>query len=231
VGPAGCGKSHGAQLCAKILNARFGTNNFSEGVTETDLYGFRHVGPQGTEYIVPELSFADLYEHGGGSTHDYGLWFGDEYDRANPNVVVSLNPALANGHLNLPKRMGATVARKHERFLAMVASNTWGLGPSSEYTSANKQDASALDRFRVGTIYVDYDRKLESHLMPDKALLTRVWKLRETVMALGLRRIVSTRFIKDAATGVHALGWTHDKVMHLATQDWSEADKQKVSSI
>jgi MoxR-like ATPase len=198
--------------------------NFSEGATEADLYGFRHVDASGTSYVVPKLSFADLYENG-------GVWLGDEYDRANPNVIVSLNGALANGHLSLPKRHDKTQAVKHAEFGAVVTMNTWGTGPSAAYTSANKLDASSLDRFRIGTIYVDYDKKLEAHLMPDAVLLQKIWKVREQVMQLGLQRVVSTRFVKDAADCQQSLGWGHDKVMHKLVQDWSPADRQKVGLV
>lgn len=224
VGPAGCGKSHGVGIVAKILQQRMGFVNFSEGVTEADLYGFRHIEGDSTVYVVPELSFADCFEHG-------GVWLGDEFDRANPNVLTSLNAAFANGHLSLPKRKGATVAKRSESFFGIVACNTWSNGPTSEYVSANKQDASTNDRFLVGTIYVDYNKQLEDSLMPDKVTLARIWKVRDAVMSLGLKRVVSTRFIADAAKLQAQLGWNSDKVMFKLTQPWSEADKQKVASM
>jgi MoxR-like ATPase len=223
VGPAGSGKSKLGRLAADVLGLRFGFINGSEGVDESHLYGFRDITNDGTKYVVPELCFADLYEHG-------GLWLGDEFDRMNPNVTVSLNGSLSEPWmLSLPKRTGKTMAHKHPDFRCAVTMNTWGTGPNAAYTSANRLDASSLDRFRFSTIYVDYNRKLEAHLMPDADLLRKIWKVRDKVMALGLQRVVSTRFIKDAWDGVSRLNWSHEAVLAQLVLDWSETDKQKVA--
>lgn len=223
VGPAGSGKSMLAKQAAEALGRRFGFVNFSEGAREADLFGFRDITDKGTHYIVPELSYADLYENG-------GIWLGDEYDRADSNMIVSLNGSLANGHLSLPKRQGATIATKHDDFGCIVTMNTWGTGPNSNYTSANKLDASSLDRFKISTLYIDYNRQLERSLMPDAELLQKIWAVRDKVMALGLQRVVSTRFIADAAKCQKLLGWQHSDVMQQLLLDWSPTDRQKVEA-
>ena len=64
--------------------------------------------------------------------------------------------------------------------------------------------------------------------MTDNSLLAKIWKVRDQVLSLGLKRVVSTRFVKDPATAQQALGWNHDKIMTKLVQSWSAADRQKV---
>ena len=83
----------------------------------------------------------------------------------------------------------------HKDFKIIAAGNTFGEGGSDIYVR-EQLDAATLDRFRAGTITMDYSRELEQRIIkPD--LLMAGWLLRETVKKLDSARFVSTRFMKD----------------------------------
>jgi len=197
IGPSGCGKTTMAEQVAEAVAklrggaTRFASVSCSGGVSESHFFGrMIPVGPQGQFEFVP-ARFLELYETG-------GVFLLDEVDACDENVAISLNAALGNGFISVPARYDRPVARRHPEFICIAAANTFGRGADRLYVARNQLDEATLDRFRAGTIEIDYDRELERRLCPDEPLRTRLWRYRDMVQRAGLRRIVSTRFIAKA---------------------------------
>jgi len=212
-GPAGCGKSHLAHQVAQALGLPFGAISCSAGMSESQLLG--RMVPHGDHGQFEFLStqFLDCYESG-------GVFLFDEIDAADSNVLLVVNSALANGHLSVPSRHGQPVAKRHADFVCLAAANTFGRGADRQYVGRNQLDESTLDRFRIGTVPMDYDEQLETQLCPDAELLARLRKYRANVQTSRLERVVSTRFIRDAADMVTNWGWSHEQVDEALFQGW-----------
>ncbi|HPU07968.1 MAG TPA: AAA family ATPase [Thermogutta sp.] len=220
-GPAGCGKTHLAHQVAKALGLRFGTISCSAGMSEAAILGRRVPGHGG--FIYEKSLFVDLYENG-------GVFLFDEIDAADPNVLLIINSAVANGTLAVPARTEKPIAKRHPDFIIIAAANTFGRGADRLYVGRNTLDESTLDRFRLGTVPLDYDKQLENRLCPDKELLDAVWRIREAAGQAKLRRIVSTRFIKDAHMARVKLGWSLKTVINQLVLGWSD-DELKLSGV
>jgi len=222
-GPAGCGKSHLAQQVAEALGLRFGSISCSAGMSESQLLGrMVPMGAQGQfEFLTTQ--FLECYEDG-------GVFLFDEIDAADANVLLVVNSALANGHLSVPSRHAAPVAHRHADFVCIAAANTWGNGADRQYVGRNQLDESTLDRFRIGCVPMDYNRKLEKALCPMPELFDRMINYRRAIIANRLNRILSTRFMRDAFEMVSQWGWTQAQVDDQLFAGWREDEVAKVVS-
>lgn len=80
----------------------------------------------------------------------------EELDRSMPEALIPMNAMLANGVMDVPVRGMVTV----EPTLGIIATaNTNGHGRTEEYGTAQRLDASTLDRFVV--VHVGYDRAID----------------------------------------------------------------------
>lgn len=221
-GPAGCGKTHLAEQVAKALGLRFGVVSCSAGMSEGQLTGkLLPVGDGGKfEFVTTE--FIECYEQG-------GVFLIDEMDAADSNVLLVVNSALANGYLTLPNRVGNTRANRHPDFVCIAATNTYGRGSDRMYVGRAQLDEATLDRFRIGTVPMDYDAKIEKRLCPDAALRVLLQSYREKARAARLQRIVSTRFMRDAYDML-CLGWDFARVEKALFGGWSEDEIRKVKN-
>lgn len=228
VGPAGTGKSYLAESVAKRLGRRFASISCSAGMSESHLTGrMLPVGENGRfEYVG--TSFLDCYENG-------GVFLLDEMDSADPNVLLVINSALANGRLSVPARSDKPVAEKHADFALIAACNTFGRGADRQYVGRSQLDESTLDRFRIGTVAVDYCEKLERKLFTDIAgedsdaveILSAIWGYRSAVMSNRLERCVSTRFVISAAKA-YARGRDLNYIDGKLFSGWRDDEKRKV---
>lgn len=220
-GPAGCGKSHLAGQVAEALGLAFGFISCSAGMSEASLLG--RMVPQGAsgsfEFVGTE--FLRCYEEG-------GVFLFDEIDAADSNVLLVINAALANGHMSVPARAAKPVAKRHPDFICIAAANTFGRGADRLYAGRNQLDESTLDRFRIGTVPMDYDAELERQLCPDDKLRTVLLNIRDAVRANRLERVVSTRFLRDAAEMVGRWGWTREEAVAQLFQGWRADEVAKV---
>ena len=226
VGPAGSGKTTlGADL-AKAMQSEFGFVSLSAGVTETHLFGRMLPQADGTWGYVAS-PFVNIYRNG-------GVFLFDELDAADPNVLVSVNAALANGKLCNP--ISGEVIARHERTYLLGAANTWGRGADAQYCGRNALDAATLDRFCLATVFVDYDTDLEDRLLAsllpeDEARTVRGWvsTLREGITKNRLRRVASTRLVLGAAKALRA-GRALPQVQRRYFQDWSTDERRKLGA-
>lgn len=222
IGPAGAGKSYGAKLIAKALDLAYTPISLSGGTDEGVLVGWLLPVAEGGRFIYVPSAFVDAYEHG-------GVVLLDELDAADPNVLLVVNEALANGHFPLPLRRDKPVAEKHEDFVCLAAANTHGHGADRVYVGRNQLDGATLSRFRIGQINVDFDETLERRLYAD-SVVKYGQRLRARCRAIkGWTRDVSTR---DLA-GVQNLVVVHqtftlEEAWYGFFSDWSEGDCEKV---
>ena len=199
-GPAGCGKSHLAKQIADALKLRFGFISCSAGMSESQLLGRLVPAGEGGKFEFVTTQFLDCYEKG-------GVFLFDEIDAADANVLLVINSALANGHLSVPSRHENPVAMRHPDFVCIAAANTFGRGADRQYVGRSELDESTLDRFRIGTVPMDYDERLERQLCPNPAALRQVGRLsgqgpREPLGAGGLDAVYERRLRDGCQVGL-----------------------------
>ena len=221
-GPSGCGKSFLAQQVAEAMDLKFGYMSCSGGINESHLTGRTIPNVQTGEAMFIPSQFVTCYEDG-------GLFLLDEIDAADPNVLIVLNNALTNGKLAIPNRVAKPYADQHKDFVCMVAANTFGRGSSRMYVGRNQLDEATLDRFRIGMLTMDYSRRIEELLCPDKALLEKLLRCRKRIEEAGMRRVLSTRFIGQAYSMMVQKGWTVQAIYEALTSGWTPDEKAKVS--
>lgn len=176
IGEAGSGKTHGAQQAAETMGLPHYTISFHSKMTSTDLRGYMDA--------VGKYNCSPLYT----AFKDGGVLILDEFDRANTEVVVSLNNLLAGRSYLFPN--GENV-QKHERFLVVACQNTTGLGSSKQYAAAQRQDASTLNRFV--RLAWDTDEALEIAIAGDTEATAAVQAIRRKAKELGMDIIISPR--------------------------------------
>ena len=208
VGPAGSGKTTLAQQVAQCMKRDFGFISLSGGTTEGALLGRM----SSTGAYIPAL-FVDLYEKG-------GVFLLDEVDAADPNVLLVMNSALANGVLAVPSRAKKPVATRHKDFVLVCAANTWGTGADFQYVGRNQLDAAFLSRFAGAVLKVSYDEGLE------RALTTESWyasflTVRTAAMGAKLRRVLGTRELLAGQKLLKA-GYTQQETWAALTEGWSK---------
>lgn len=157
IGPAGTGKGYLARQLAQAIRTEahpeglpFGMAPLTEGASVAWLLG-RNM-PQG--YITTD--FVECYRSG-------GVFLFDEIDSGNPNMLVTVNDALENGELH--NSINGERIPRHPDFIPVAAANTYGLGADATYTARNRLDGATLDRFRMGRVEMEYDRKLERRIV------------------------------------------------------------------
>lgn len=248
IGPAGCGKTHLADQIAKGLGLEFAHISCSAGMSEGQLLGRLLPTGEGGKFVYVRSEFVRCYEEG-------GVFLFDEIDAADSNTLLVLNSALANGCMALPNRPENPKAIKHPDFVCIAAANTFGTGADRQYVGRSQLDESTLDRFRIGQIVMDYDtgfekeaeepyrlpniseefaakaakaNGIESELCPDLELRTRLQWYRHRTQVCGVRRIISTRFLRDAYV-MKVAGDTDAEIDGALMGGWSKDEKAKMT--
>jgi MoxR-like ATPase len=186
------GKTFLAEQVSRILKMRkFAFISCSAGMSESQVLGRLMPIEAGGAFAYVPTEFVDVYEKG-------GLFLFDEVDASDANMLIVLNTSLSNGHLALPSRPDKPVAKKHKDCIIIAAANTFGTGADRQYVGRNQLDEAFLDRFRMGQVVLDYSEELEAYLCPDRELRARVQQYRKMSQTLKIRRVISSRFLKDA---------------------------------
>ena len=189
VGPAGTGKTTIAERAAQALGLEFSAQSFNAQSSKADLVGFTTANGV---YVGTE--FRKRFEFG-------GVYLMDEIDNANPNILGTLNAALANGYMAFPDGM----VKRHDGFVAIAAGNTYGNGATAQYVGRNPIDGATKDRFVFMDILID--ENVEEAMVQAEGLdatqvvewLTVVRQCRQNVATSGLQVIVSPRSARDGA--------------------------------
>lgn len=172
-GPAGAGKNFTLEQVAKALDLEF---YFTNAVTQE----FKLTGFIDANGVYQETQFYKAFKDG-------GLFFLDEADASNPEALITINAAIANGYFDFP--CGRVYA--NENFRIVCAGNTYGTGADMIYVGRNVLDGATLDRFVV--IDFDYDENVERQLAYDDELYNFIVALRNAIKTNSLRYIVSMR--------------------------------------
>jgi MoxR-like ATPase len=218
VGPAGSGKTTLSGQLAQCLKRGFGFLSLSGGTTEGQLLG--RLTSDGR--YLPSL-FVELYEKG-------GVFLLDEVDAADPNVLLVLNSALANGDLSVPARVKKPFAKRHENFVLVCAANTWGTGADWQYVGRNQLDAAFLSRFAGAIIEVGYDEALERVLTMESWYVAFV-RVRQAAVQAKLRRVLGTREMLAGQKLLKA-GYTDQETWAALTAGWTpdEISKARIAA-
>lgn len=221
VGPAGCGKTFIASKVAKALGLKFAAQSCSEGISESYFTGWLLPIDNGN-FVHVASEFIAMYEKG-------GVFLFDEIDASDPNLLVFMNQALANDGFYLPQRHKKPFVKKHKNFHAIAAANTFGNGADAEYVGRNQLDAATLDRFRMGTVKMDYSEQVERKIIEEVNPEVYQWgtNVRRIIRKHNMRRIMSTRNMQDAVRAMSA-GLTLDELKESYFNDWSPADLQVI---
>jgi hypothetical protein len=216
VGPAGTGKTTLASQAAKAFDIPFAHISCTAGMSEGHLMG-RMIADG--SYISSE--FISLYEGG-------GVFLFDEVDAADPNTLLIINSALANGYMSVPNRKDNPRAVRHADFYAICAANTYGNG-SNQYAGRSVLDAAFLDRFCMGKLEVNYDVELERTILErDPSLAAKLWKVRSNIENSKLRRVLSTRAFVSSAVAV-ASGNLHTQIFERFFTGWTREEQTKAT--
>jgi len=155
VGGAGSGKTTIAEQIAEHLGFNvdkdFYSISLSAGVSEAHLTG--RMNMKG-EFI--DTKFLNVVEQG-------GVILLDEFDNADPDVMVGLNSLLANDVMSTPLRRGNEIAKRAKNCYIIATANTWGSGSGGAGGYVRKQlDQATLDRFVCSKMYLGTDRRIEN---------------------------------------------------------------------
>jgi len=230
VGPAGSGKTTLAiNACKALFNIKgtekdvvksnkFAQISFSPDTISSDMLGFTDVNG-----VFHETDIIRVFRDG-------GVILFDEIDDADPSILVKLNTMLSNGVIPTPKGM---IVQNQDTYIVSTA-NTYGTGGNSIYVGRNRLDGATLDRWKLSTIYVDYDNKLEKSIIDTledqkvrKDLYSVVATIREFISNNKLKYICSTRFVKDAVL-MSANGYSIISIVNTFLSDWDENNRRNV---
>lgn len=196
VGEAGSGKTHLAYNISQALGLKFYPMSVGLQTTKSDLLGF--INAHG-EYVTSPVR--EAFEKG-------GVLLLDEFDSTHAGVVTIINSLLANGHCSFPDK----IIEKNEKFICIVACNTYGHGANIDYVGRNRLDGATLDRFIV--IDVGYDEKLEKILTNSDKWLKIVNQIRKNIQKQGIKMIVSPRASMNGADLLEN-GFNIDEVLDM----------------
>lgn len=220
-GPAGTGKSHAAESAATALGWRFASLSCGPTMPESRIWGGMDANGK-----FHEPAFVALARHAMNNPDSGAIFCLDEMDNGHAGLLASLNSALANGWFTAPN--GDTITMGGN-FALVGCANTFGTGPTAEFSGRNKLDAATLDRFTY--IPWDTDEGMEEAIV--RTLLDDVtasawldvWRtLRANIAAHGLKFFASMRGCLRGAKMI-AAGMDIDEVVMLNLGNKIPADQ------
>ena len=176
VGPKGTGKSTLAAQIANLLDVPFGMVSMTAATPPSAFNGRPRIADDGTMALVQALIAAGRTDdalllalkakengdtvvsqfqkiYGGG-----GVFLFDEMDASDENLLLLVNAALANGQF--ANAATGEIIKRHEDFIPIAGMNTLGLGQGRHYNSRNRLDAATLDRWNMGRVQVQFDKRI-----------------------------------------------------------------------
>lgn len=194
-GEAGTGKSHTAKQVAEALGLPF--YEAQQVLFAHEMKGYGDAGGN----FVPTPFFKAFTEG--------GLFFLDEIDASQPEALVVLNTAIANGRFDFPVVGNVTA---HPNFRVIAAGNTKLTGADIEYTARQVQDASTKNRFFF--VGVDYCKEIEDELAGrDKSIADFCRDLRRAKNECQINLCVSYRQIQTLANKDMQAAWSIEDLL------------------
>lgn len=183
-GSAGAGKTTIAEQVAEALGLEYDSDSYNSQSSKSDIKGYKSISTD----LYQSTGFRNRFEHG-------GVYLLDEIDASNPNILTTLNSALSNSVMGFPDGM----VKRHPKFVAIAAANTWGNGATAEHVGRVAIDGATIDRFAM--MHIPIDENLESTLVINTGVNLQVgqqWvnivrQARANVDKHGLKVIVSPR--------------------------------------
>jgi hypothetical protein len=177
----GGGKSYAVPQAAEALGLRYAAQSFNSQSPDYLITGYNDANGN----YVPSL-FYDLFKNG-------GVYAGEEVDDGSADLLVTLNVALANGHMTFPNR---EVVKRNSDFIFVGLGNTAGRGPTPRYPERKPFDAAFANRFFF--IRWEYDLALERQIAlsinPDAdKYVSWVQTARDAINTLALRLELTPR--------------------------------------
>lgn len=231
IGPAGCGKGYNARRLANVLGLPFYAASLTAGVDEGILTGWLLPVDREKAGVFSFVSsfFVKAYTTG-------GVMLLDEVDRADNNMMMILNDAVANGEFFIPINTENPVLKMHKDFVLVAAANTHGHGGNRQYCGAGQLDESTLSRFRAGQIEMDYDEETEMGLAAPG-----IWKFGQRLRARcrahhpSWTKDVSTRDIIQVGArhrvSINGKPMPVERAWFTWFSDWTDADLAKVDVV
>ena len=202
VGGAGTGKTTmGRQLNALLGHEddRFYSISLSAGVSEAHLTGRMVI-----DGAFLDTQFLDIVENG-------GTILLDEFDNADPDVLVGLNSLLANSEISVPLRRGQESATRSENCHIICSANTWGnanSGGGSAGSFVRKElDSATLDRFTCSKWQLDVDRRIVNAMLglpDDFTSYPEIDKLSNDEMLENKTKFTQTIYLRELFDYVNA---------------------------
>lgn len=138
-GPPGSGKSHAAKQAADSLGWRFGALSLGPTTPESRLWGGRDAN---NNFFEPPL--VKLARHAMENPENGAVYCLDELDNGHPGIIATLNSGMANGWFEAPN---GDLIEWGDNFVIVGSANTYGTGPTAEFSGRNRLDSATLDRF------------------------------------------------------------------------------------
>lgn len=180
-GPTGAGKTFMCSQIAKEMNIPYGEISGNVEMSKFELIGYKN---KDGENETP--SFLQMYKNG-------GLFVFDEIDSVPSEVSVFINAVADARNSIYISHLGEVP--KHPDFYLILCANTRGTG-SFEYAGRQQMDKALLDRFRIQTIFVDYDASVELAICEGNSTIYNFYKkLRKDLEDKG--SYLSTRNISE----------------------------------
>jgi MoxR-like ATPase len=223
IGPTGCGKTFIAEKIAEHMSLPFASQSCSAGVSESSFSGWLIPVGQAGKFVYVHSQFVKCYEEG-------GVFLFDEIDASDANTLVFMNQALANNAFTVTQRHERPLVKKHKDFVCIAAANTNGTGADALYHGRNALDEATMDRFRVGTVMMDYSAQVEEKIIAPEIL---AWgrKIRNAIKMKNLRRVMSTRTMLDAQDMIKGYDWKMEDVEKGYFASWAKEEVAMLRSV
>lgn len=216
-GPAGTGKSTGAEMLWEILKGHeswresaFYLTTVGMGTFVETLSGYKD-RLDGGRYVSTDLV---------DSLQKPGLTVVDEADKGNPNLAGFWNTVLASNLITTP----GGVFIRHKDNVVIFIGNTTGHAPNKQYSGSVRQDFATLDRFKCFNINFNesVERAAISGLSED--LYTLAKKIRKAAETSGLQRIIGLRWLSRVNVTMKVDGLDAKKAIKQVMRDecWSD---------
>lgn len=221
-GPPGTGKTHSAKQVADLLGWKFGMLTCGPQTSESAFYG--GMDAHGRFHETPLVKcLRHAIEH----PESGSIFLCDELDNGNPSVFTTLNTLLANGGFQTREGEFLEVGKN---FVVIGTANTFGTGPTKEFSGRNKMDSAFLDRFA----YIPWptDERIEEALVrayianrTTADLFVAQWRaMRASVEERNIKFFVTMRGAMMAAKMI-AAGATIQRALMLVAGNKLPADQ------